>query len=515
MALALLLGASAAHANGRFPRGARLLENPTSSDHLVLGATYGLLVTTDHGRSWSHICEAAFGGGSWESDPLLAFNADGRLVAGLSRALSVASADACEFVPTLGRDALEAVPDFTLVRGEPNGVLAVHLTLAVGADPLYRLSASHDGGDTWAFQGQPLPSEAKLVLTVDVAPSDPQRIYLTALGADGGGLFLRSKDGGETFATLPIASDAVDEAPYIAAVSSSDPDVVYVRTDLWQFDPSAGVTVANDALLYTTNAGDSFTQVLRAQGKLLAFALSPQEDELLLGYGDPVEGGRVTDPNVLGIYRTPVGAWQPEHVFVGAVSCLTWTGAGLYACVDEGSLGYALGFASDPELVLTQGQPFTPALRLASVGGPLGCSTCSSAAVCAEPWLEVCEGWGRTDCALADSLAPLDCSVAGAPAQASGGADDSAGEGPTAQGGAGGRKSPGAGAGGAVPGAHSKGSGGCRLQPGQPSAWSAIPMLLLALGAALRFGRRRERFRRQLRASRSRCLVRAPRRTAA
>jgi hypothetical protein len=81
-----ILSAPSAFANGRFPRAQRLIESATDTNLLALYGTYGLVVTTDAGKSWSHVCEAATGTYTGE-DPLLEILPDGKIVANAQAAL--------------------------------------------------------------------------------------------------------------------------------------------------------------------------------------------------------------------------------------------------------------------------------------------------------------------------------------------------------------------------------------------------------------------------------------------
>ena len=76
--LVLVLASGYANANGRFPRAQRLLEDPRDPGRLVLGATYGLLVTADRGASWRYVCEAAYGERDLSVDALTALSAKAR-----------------------------------------------------------------------------------------------------------------------------------------------------------------------------------------------------------------------------------------------------------------------------------------------------------------------------------------------------------------------------------------------------------------------------------------------------
>lgn len=363
----------------------------------MLAATYGLLVTEDRGQNWFHVCEAAFAEPGQQTDPVVALTADGGLLTSTFNALQRSSTGVCDFARHLGGNPSQAVPDFTV--DATGAVIAVLITTANGATTS-QLQESRDGGQTFHALGPPLPDSLRLVATVDVAPSDPQRIYLSGWGPSNAGVLLRSDDRGQTYTAKPLATDAEsDEVPFIAAVDPKNADALYVRTDLWKFDPDFGLPTAGDALLYSNDGGDSFSELIRRSGKLFGFALSPDDQELLVGYGDPVEGGgRVVDADALGIYRAPAGSDGFQKVFDGPVSCLTWSAQGVYACTGQVQLGFALGFAARDDLKANGSAPLTPLLSLLDVRGPNECPACTTGARCGEYWRATCEAWGRTDC---------------------------------------------------------------------------------------------------------------------
>jgi len=417
--LTLALAAPAA-ANGRFPRAQRLIEDPNDSAHLILGATYGLLVTSDRGASWSYVCEAAYGVTDIPIDGITMLTPEGALLAGIYSGVTRApGALACDFQRTLGMNNREAVPDFALAASEPGRVLAILVSLPKVGEPFSQLYRSDDDGATWRALGEPLPPEMSVALTIDVAPSDANRVYVSGLGAGDTGLLLRSDDGGESFQILEIPTDAAQlEHPYIAAVDTQDPDRLYVRTDLWAYDPMAGVASANDALLYSDDGGASFTELLRAGGKLFGFTFSPDHSELLVGYGDPVEAGglRLIDEDALGIYRAPAGSSDFERRYAGSVACLTWTGEGIYACTLEADTGFSLGLITETDFDLSQPAELEPLLRLDDVAGPIECEACATGDICRDYWYAACSGWGRMDCEVLRSSDCAEGGAAGAPA---------------------------------------------------------------------------------------------------
>ena len=250
-----------ARANGRFPRAERLLEDPRDSSHLLLAATYGLLVTEDRGQSWFHVCETAFAEPGQQTDPVVALTVDGGLLTSTFNALQRSSTGVCDFARHLGGNPSQAVPDFTV--DATGAVIAVLVTTANGRTT-NQLQESLDGGQTFHALGPPLPERLRLVATVDIAPSDPQRIYLSGWGANSAGVLLRSDDRGESYTARPLATDAEsDEVPFIAAVDPKNANALYVRTDVWRFDPDFGLPTAADALLFSNDGGDSFSELIR------------------------------------------------------------------------------------------------------------------------------------------------------------------------------------------------------------------------------------------------------------
>ncbi len=388
-----------------------------------MSGTYGLLVTSDRGASWRHVCETAYGERDLSVDALVALTPDGTLLAGIYSGVSRAAGDPCGFERTLGRSNREAVPDFALAQSKPGHVVAALATLLEDGTSTNQLYRSEDDGRSWSAVGRALPGELRVVLTLDVAPTDEQRVYVSGLGKLGEGVLLRSDDGGESFEALAIPTDAaLAELPFIAAVDPENPDALYVRTDLWAYDDETGVARANDALLYSEDGGTSFSELKRAGGKLFGFALSPDATEVLIGYGDPLEAGRarILDPEALGIYRATKGSAEFSKLYAGSIGCLTWTTAGIYACTHEVHTGFSLGLSATADFSLEAPPRFEPLLRLRNVAGPIECAACTAGASCASYWLSTCQSWGRDDC---EQLEPNTCSQTGGAGGSAGAAD--------------------------------------------------------------------------------------------
>jgi hypothetical protein len=359
---------------------------------------------------------------------------------------------------------------------------------------------SADSGKTWRKLSN-LPPAVTDALTLDVAPSDPSRIYVSAM-ASGLGKLLVSEDGGASWQTRDIAGADLANQPYIAAVHPRDAERVFVRTNGWVEDENGG-QLASDALLVTANAGADWVEPIRRAGKLFGFSLNATGDDVVVGFGDPVQAARSTLADELGIYRATSAALEFEQVVTGSVSCLRWSSQGLYACFDakhaDLGTGFALGFAEAVELDSLLAPPvaaaelFTGLLRLEDVRGPLACN----AQQCLGDWQEgsgeqpaVCERLGA-ECDVDTSANVLEC-VSTAPTSdgGSGGSGD-ASQGGSNEGGAShepsGGGSPLNGGTSAISGTPSFGASGgqlggavtpaadpgcaCRLGPAAPAGW--------------------------------------------
>jgi hypothetical protein len=331
-ALAFVLLASTAAANGRFPRAQRLIQDKANPDVLALYGTYGLLVTRDAGVSWRHVCEAATGAYAGE-DSLLEIMADAHLVLRTDTGLARSDASFCSYDAVLG-SATDALQDITRDSASPSGLLA--LSTALGDDGAFvsRLSSSTDGGETFTPLATVPADVLQSGLTLDVAASQPGLIYISGFDGQGRGTLAKSTDRGQSFVGLAITGLGVAAPPYIAALSGLDPNRVFVRTDVFSRpdnDFEARET-ANDSLYFTPDGGQTWHLALNRRGKLYGFALSPDERWVLAGYGDPVLPAIFVEPSELGLYRVALDdlvaspdAPPWERIYDRGVTCLRWT----------------------------------------------------------------------------------------------------------------------------------------------------------------------------------------------
>ena len=382
-----LLSATA-HANGRFPRADQLAFVPGQPDRLWLRATFGLVVSSDAGQSWDWVCESAIGF-SGQQDPALGVLEGGVLVAGLFEGLAQSDDQGCSW--HFAETELPSTPivDFTVRPGVPAAALALawESQPATATTPGYRsrFLATDDGGQSWRPYGVGI-DPAVLVLTLDVAPSDPERLYASGIraGAMRSAALYVSTDRAATWLEHPVPFETGSEQGlYIAAVDPNDADLVYLRTS----------SATSSRLLVTRDAGQSFEERY-AGGPMLGFALAPDGSRVYLGGLD--DGLWTADSSTLAF----------EQRSLLPVQCLAASTDTLYACSD-GMGGFALGASRDG------GASFTPRLQLEDVRGPLVCAAQSSVARCAAEWPDMARRLGAPEVATSP-----DAGAAPAPAPA-------------------------------------------------------------------------------------------------
>jgi MYXO-CTERM domain-containing protein len=357
-ALIAILGSPAALANGRYPSARFMTFGPGDSSPLIgLQTTFGYVFSRDAGKTWQLRCEEAIGFESTETwDPPLLLT-ESRAIAGLPLGLAVAGQSTCTF------DRAVSVPD------EPIVDLASDATgqkVVAAMGPLSTPNAvmlSDDGGSTWRAGGA-IPSF--LMLTIDVAPNRPQRLYVSGLINNNIGALFRSDDGGATF-TETTRAFGLRHYVYISAVDPRNPEVVYVRVDL----PDSTATV----LSRSDDGGATFRELRRSGNGMTGFAMSA--DGQTLWVGSP---GDLPDD---GVHRSSDGGetWTPMsggHV----VLCLRQHDGILYMCTPpENNGGVALACSGD------DGATFNPVLTWADLAGPESCPA-------GTPGRDLCEpGW--------------------------------------------------------------------------------------------------------------------------
>jgi hypothetical protein len=354
IAAALLLIAAPARANGRYPLADQIVIDPENPSHIVARATFGLLDSDDGGKSFRWICERAVGYFGPE-DPPIAVTADGSVVVASSKGLSISADGGCSWVRNAGLTGTWFGVDVTVFPTRPHEALALLSNFADGAYTVSIVKTPNDGA-SWDEVVSSLGTSF-LATTIEVAPSNPDRVYVSGRVLPGAtAAMLRSDDGGRTFVQFPLRISGADSI-FIGAVDPRDPDVVYVRTNS---DEVGRVIVSKDGAA-------TFTEVWQAPGDVSGFALSP--DGAVIAVGGSAVGVSVASTTDFAFRRTSnVGVY-----------CLTFWGEKLLVCAKEAIDHFSIGVSDD------LGEHFQALLHLPDVL-PRACPAGSSAEICALDW---------------------------------------------------------------------------------------------------------------------------------
>ena len=362
---------SPAVANGRFPAAGQLVVDPAEASHIVVRTTFGLLQTFDSGVTWSWICEQAVSPDGFQ-DPEIIVTTGGRTAVGLADGLAVGDRDGCQWTRAPGLANI-AVIDLVESRADPG---VAYAAAAVQVDGAFNgLVAGTTDGLSWAAKGTLLPDAYPL--TIEMAPSRPERLYL---GADDGNLengFIAVSDDGGMEWTIRSAPAGVDGV-YVSAVDPDNPDRVYVRS----FSPRHSLYVSEDG-------ASTWTLIDDVSFPMTGFALSPDGQQIAVGGSGGLE--------ILGRSGTAGGStFAVTTTNPLPVSCLAWTMGGLYACADETSAGFSIGVSTDGA------QTFSPLLHWADLR-LLSCDSRSSASACSSLWCATATTIGASCAATTDA----------------------------------------------------------------------------------------------------------------
>jgi hypothetical protein len=381
-ALILLLAAAPVLANGRLPGAGQVARDPGRPPLAAVRSTFGLLLTQDAGQSWRWVCET---GATYAdvTDPFLLYS-DGRLLLATSTGLAGAT-DPCNFSHVEGLFGERPAIDLSRRPSDPATVWALTQDL-VGP----RVSRSLDGGLTWADVGGLLPgmatdTAAPLAQTLDVAPSDPQRLYATGvLLPQGLSVLWRSNDGGLSWQLrgLPAAGGAVD---FLGAIDPQDPERVYLRRLI---DGGGSVWTSPDG-------GASWHQLWSGDRIPAGLALAPDGKQLAIA-----TPGRASDQSPGDLWRIELPAGKTTHLPGLGGTCLTWTTDGLWQCGAESLDGFTVARLDGNERTI---------LLKASDLQPLDCAPSTrTGKVCPLVWPQVAPKLGLMPAATPPTSPPAE-----------------------------------------------------------------------------------------------------------
>ncbi len=355
-----------------------LVSRPGDPSRLALRATYGLLLSTDGGNDWDWVCERAVGYGGNE-DPSLAITGSGVIVVGTFEGTMRSTDGGCHW--SANSDWPSSVIDLTTRPTATDHVYALTSRYEAmgdaGASYRSELYVSNDAGAHWSSRS--IVDAALLVDSIEVAPSDPNRAYISAVRTrahESEGVLLRSNDDGAHWEEHRFPIARADRGIYIAAIDLKNPDRVYLRAS--SVDASE---------LFVTSDGGKTAQAIFHGGPLPGFALA--------NAGQTIFAGGPKD----GLLRASVGDLHFETVTHTPIQCLTAIGEALWNCAPT-TEGYVLGASND------RGAHFSPRLTLTGMRGPLKCESPSAMGVCAQEWSALQSTITRDSSSDASSTAP-------------------------------------------------------------------------------------------------------------
>lgn len=360
-----LATASVASANGRFPEANQLFISPADANQIQVRVTFGLLVSRDGGKTWNWVCEQAIGIAGIE-DPMYAFTPTSAIVGTTFQGVVVSRDQACSWPKVGGALEKGVFIDLTQRPSERQRIIVFDSSYdrQDGDGGIFfrsQLYETVDDATTFTPLGAQL-DPALLGYTVDVAPSDADRLYVSATrnpGTTPSGVLLVSRDRAKTWEEREIKLEGTERSPWIAAVGKTNPDRIYVRT--------YNATDKPGRLLLSDDAGKTFRTIFTSQGALAGFALSPDETKVYVG--GPRDGLQIANTTDFAFRKT-------SDV---QVQCITAAEDGLWVCSNEMS-GFIAARTRD------EGATFDGKVHWLDIAGPLPCPPSPESDQCKAAW---------------------------------------------------------------------------------------------------------------------------------
>jgi photosystem II stability/assembly factor-like uncharacterized protein len=375
---AVLAVSPRAEANGRFPFSNQFAFSPSDPNLVVLRTTYGILPSHDNGASWGFICEDALGlGEAAVEDPSIGLTANNSLIAGVSRGLNVSPDVGCNWACEGGALAGQPIADIAVRPDNPASAVALTRAYQEAPDGQSILSQAFettDNGATWNAIGVALPSDV-VVETIDVAKSDPNRLYVSGTRGTGSAttawLFV-STDHGSTWAPNQLPSNLFDPqseaAVFIGAVDPTNASRLYLRSQAQLLGGVSRLTVvdigADGAPAYQGVHSFDVEAGMGLSGQMLGFALSPDGSKIYIGSEED------------GLWAASTSDLVFEKKSSIIVQCLATRNNELWACSAAIS-GFIAGVSTDDGATFATKLPLIGALT-----GPISCAPNAQGAAC-------------------------------------------------------------------------------------------------------------------------------------
>src|SRR5262249_7808323 len=154
-----------------YPSAGQAVVDPRDEGHIVVRTTFGILQSTDGGKSFRWVCEQGVGFGNYE-DPSTSITSDGSVIAAAFEGLFVSHDRGCQWQPAMGAPRMARAVDVAVEPMVPSRAVAVLSTAKDGGFDTAMLE-SNDDATTWHQAGAPIAPDFS-ALTVEVAPSRSQ-----------------------------------------------------------------------------------------------------------------------------------------------------------------------------------------------------------------------------------------------------------------------------------------------------------------------------------------------------
>jgi MYXO-CTERM domain-containing protein len=352
LALAVLVS-SGARADGAFPTGMSVLLPAGAPQRILVGTTFGLVLSEDAGATFRYVCEP-YVTASGASVLVYQTGSDGGIVAAHQDALSRTSDLGCTWTRASGLPA-GVVTDAFIDPSNPSSVLAIDLPPAGGASLLASADGGRSFGSVLLTSGTPPLNADERLLSVEIAASAPGVYYATTFAFPspshpaGTAALLRSGNGGASWTRFELGVGPSVQVK-IAQVDPADPNTVYLLV-------ISGVV---DELRVTADGGAT-VQPLLAPGTSLGGFVRASDGALYAG----TTGG--------SFYVRAPGAATFDQLSGPHLRCLGERAGRVYACGDSIADGYDLATTDD------RGKSFRKLLTFVQLLGPATCPAVQSA----------------------------------------------------------------------------------------------------------------------------------------
>ncbi|MDY7230074.1 WD40/YVTN/BNR-like repeat-containing protein [Hyalangium rubrum] len=355
------LRATAALAHGGLPETTNVSLRRGNDSDLIVGASFGAVISRDSGQTWRWICPEGMGIGAWRPERYF-WLTDGDILAATGNSLVRSSDGGCTWSmhPTFK----DTWATSLAVHPTDERIMYVTTGKPYVANSVYR---SEDGGQTWT--PMVTPNAETRYSVVRIAPSDPRRLY--ASGLDGSGMFLlRSDDAGQSWTRLPQPLPQF-QTPYdfiMVMVSEASPDVLWAKVSAQGYS----------YLLKSTDGGATMTQVLEVA-------------DILIGAEVSADGNTVWAATPVYLYRGREGEAIAPLPLPNGNACAKRSGDVLYGCGSSWVHEWALARSRD------EGTTWEPLFRLKDIAGSHVCGESTPVQqACPSRWPQVAATLGSS-----------------------------------------------------------------------------------------------------------------------